>query len=91
MFAAPQRITISRSPLSLHGFTSLVESDTLVNGPAWQASVGDMVPPAALPAAIALQQLGFNIARSAREGKITATNKSFEDDWISAITVRDAS
>jgi MFS family permease len=34
------------------------------NAPAWQASVGDMVPRAQLPAAVALNSMGFNIARS---------------------------
>ena len=34
------------------------------NAPAWQASVGDMVPRAELPAAVALNSMGFNIARS---------------------------
>ena len=34
------------------------------NSPAWQASVGDMVPRAELPGAVALNSMGFNIARS---------------------------
>ncbi|RUX64371.1 MFS transporter, partial [Mesorhizobium sp. M2A.F.Ca.ET.040.01.1.1] len=32
--------------------------------PSWQASVGDMVPRAKVPAAVALNSLGFNITRS---------------------------
>jgi MFS family permease len=32
--------------------------------PAWQASVGEQVPPAVLPQAIALNSISFNIARS---------------------------
>jgi len=34
------------------------------NAPAWHASVGDMVPRAEMPAAVALNSMGFNIARS---------------------------
>jgi MFS family permease len=34
------------------------------NAPAWQASVGDMVPRAQLAHAVALNSMGFNIARS---------------------------
>jgi len=34
------------------------------NSPAWQASVGDMVPRAEVPGAVALNSMGFNIARS---------------------------
>jgi predicted MFS family arabinose efflux permease len=33
-------------------------------GPAWQASVGEQVPPEALPAAVALNSISYNIARS---------------------------
>jgi MFS family permease len=35
-----------------------------INAPAWQASVGDMVPRTELPAAVALNSMGFNMARS---------------------------
>ncbi|MEG3148676.1 MFS transporter [Sphingomonas sp. ZT3P38] len=53
------------SPWLLLGFTFLIGCGTAINGPAWQASVGDMVPRPALPGAISLNALGFNIARSA--------------------------
>ena len=53
------------SPWLLLGFTFLIGCGTAINGPAWQASVGDMVPRPALPGAISLNSLGFNIARSA--------------------------
>ncbi len=33
-------------------------------GPAWQASVGEQVPPEALPSAVALNSISYNIARS---------------------------
>ncbi|NJC35259.1 MFS family permease [Sphingomonas jejuensis] len=53
------------SPLLLLAFTFLIGCGTAFNGPAWQASVGDMVPRASLPSAVALNSMGFNIARSA--------------------------
>jgi MFS family permease len=52
------------TPVLLLGFTFLIGCGTAFNGPAWQASVGDMVPRATLPGAIALNSMGFNIARS---------------------------
>lgn len=52
------------TPWLLLAFTFLIGCGTALNGPAWQASVGDMVPRPALPGAIALNSVGFNIARS---------------------------
>ncbi len=52
------------TPVLLLGFTFHIGCGTAFNGPAWQASVGDMVPRATLPGAIALNSMGFNIARS---------------------------
>lgn len=52
------------SPWALLGFTFLIGCGTALNGPAWQASVGEMVPRTALPNAVALNSMGFNIARS---------------------------
>ncbi len=52
------------TPWLLLAFTFLIGCGTAFNGPAWQASVGDMVPRPALPGAIALNSVGFNIARS---------------------------
>ena len=52
------------TPWLLLGFTFLIGCGTALNGPAWQASVGDMVPRADLPAAVALNAMGFNMARS---------------------------
>jgi MFS family permease len=52
------------SPWTLLVSTFLVGCGTALNNPAWQASVGDMVPRAILPRAVALNSLGFNIARS---------------------------
>lgn len=52
------------TPWLLLAFTFLIGCGTAIKNPAWQASVGDMVPRPALPAAVAMNSLGFNIARS---------------------------
>lgn len=52
------------SPWLLLSFTFLIGCGTAINGPAWQASVGDMVPRSVLPSAVAFNSMGFNIARS---------------------------
>ncbi|RUX21452.1 MFS transporter [Mesorhizobium sp. M2A.F.Ca.ET.042.01.1.1] len=52
------------TPWTLLAFTFLIDSGTALNSPSWQASVGDMVPRAKVPAAVALNSLGFNITRS---------------------------
>jgi MFS family permease len=52
------------SPWLLLGFTFLIGTGMALNGPAWQASVGDMVPRPALRSAVALNSMGFNVARS---------------------------
>jgi predicted MFS family arabinose efflux permease len=52
------------TPWLLLLFTFLIGCGTAMNGPAWQASVGDMVPRDDLPAAVALNSLAFNVARS---------------------------
>lgn len=52
------------TPASLLAFTFLVGCGTAFNGPAWQSLVGEMVPRIEIPAAVALNSVGFNIARS---------------------------
>ncbi|MEP6786431.1 MAG: MFS transporter [Sphingomonadales bacterium] len=52
------------TPWGLLAFTFLVGCGTALNGPAWQASVGDLVPKALLPGAVTFNSMGFNIARS---------------------------
>lgn len=52
------------TPWLLLLFTFLIGCGTAFNNPAWQASVGDMVPRVQLPGAVALNSMGFNIARS---------------------------
>lgn len=52
------------TPWTLLGFTFLIGCGTALNNPSWQASVGDMVPRPDLPAAVALNSVGFNLTRS---------------------------
>jgi MFS family permease len=52
------------TPWLLLSFTFLIGCGAALNGPAWQSSVGEMVPRADLPAAISLNSMGFNLARS---------------------------
>lgn len=52
------------TPWLLLAFTFLIGSGTALHNPSWQASVGDMVPRADLPAAVALNSMGFNLTRS---------------------------
>lgn len=64
------------SPWLLLLFTFLIGCGTALNNPSWQASVGDMVPRDVLPAAVALNSMGFNMTRSvgpAIGGVIVAT------------------
>ncbi|HYE43110.1 MAG TPA: MFS transporter [Caulobacteraceae bacterium] len=52
------------TPWTLLGFTFLIGCGVAFNGPAWQASVGDMVPREDIPEAVTLNSMGFNLARS---------------------------
>jgi len=52
------------SPWLLLTFTFLIGCGTALNNPAWQSSVGDMVPRRDVPAAVTLNSVAFNIARS---------------------------
>lgn len=53
------------SPWGLLTFTFLIGCGTAMNAPAWQATVGDIVPRGTIPGAIAMNSMGFNIARTA--------------------------
>ncbi len=53
------------SPFVLLSFTFALGVGAALWGPSWQASVGDLVPRAEVPAAVALNSLGFNLARAA--------------------------
>ncbi len=52
------------TPWLLLTFTFLIGCGAALNNPSWQASVGDMVPRTDLPAAVALNSMGFNLTRS---------------------------
>jgi predicted MFS family arabinose efflux permease len=52
------------TPWTLLLLTFLIGCGHAFNGPAWQSSVGRMVPREDLPSAVALNSMGFNIARS---------------------------
>jgi MFS family permease len=52
------------TPWLLLAFTFLIDCGTALNSPSWQASVGDMVPRNRVPAAVALNSMGFNMTRS---------------------------
>ena len=52
------------SPVLLLIFCFIIGSGMALFGPAWQASVGEQVPAHALPSAIALNGISYNIARS---------------------------
>jgi MFS family permease len=53
------------SPILLLSFTFALGVGAALWGPSWQASVGDLVPRSEVPAAVALNSLGFNLARAA--------------------------
>lgn len=52
------------TPAILLGLCFLVGAANALFGPAWQASVSEQVPSTKLPAAVALNAVSFNIARS---------------------------
>lgn len=56
------------TPWLLLMFTFLIGCGAALNAPAWQASVGAMVPRDDIPAAVAINSLGFNLARSLGPG-----------------------
>jgi MFS family permease len=52
------------TPFILLGFSFIIGTGMALFQPAWQASVNEQVPPEALPQAVALNGISFNIARS---------------------------
>jgi MFS family permease len=52
------------TPWSLLGFTFLLGLGAAANGPAWQATVPELVPRPELASAITLNSIGFNLARA---------------------------
>src|SRR5215471_1786176 len=57
-------LTRTVTPEILLVFTFLLGVGAVMNDPAWQSLTPDLVPPAKLPAAVALNSAGFNIARA---------------------------
>ncbi len=51
------------TPWILLTFTFLIGCGTALGNPAWQASVGDMVPREDVPGAVSLNSMGFNLTR----------------------------
>lgn len=52
------------TPQMLLGFTFLIGVGQAIYNPPWQATMGDLVPRADLPAAVTLNSVGFNMMRS---------------------------
>ena len=52
------------TPWILLGFTFTIGCGLAINAPSWQANVGDIVPRGTIASAVAMNSLGFNIARS---------------------------
>ena len=52
------------TPWILLSLTFFLGCGTALYGPAWQSSVGEQVPRAALPSAVSLNSLAYNIART---------------------------
>jgi MFS family permease len=57
-------LTRTVNPQILLVFTFLLGVGAVMNDPAWQSLTPDLVPPAKLAAAVALNSAGFNIARA---------------------------
>lgn len=53
------------TPWLLLAFTFLIGCGMALNAPSWQATVGDIVPRGTISSAVAMNSMGFNIARSA--------------------------
>lgn len=68
------------TPWILLGFTFLIGTGKALNNPAWQTLVSEFMPKDQMPQAIALNSIGFNLARSfgpAIGGVIVATVGAF--------------
>src|SRR6056297_2878020 len=52
------------TPWLLLSFTFLIGCGTALNNPSWQATVGDLVSKAEIPAAVSVNSMGFNMMRS---------------------------
>ena len=76
------------TPNALLLFCFIVGTGMALMGPAWQASVSEQVPPETLPAAVALNGISYNIARSfgpAIGGIIVATSGAVAAFAVNAV------
>ena len=76
------------TPNTLLLFCFIVGTGMALMGPAWQASVSEQVPPETLPAAVALNGISYNIARSfgpAIGGIIVATSGAVAAFAVNAV------
>src|SRR3954463_16479665 len=76
------------TPNTLLAFCFVVGTGMALMGPAWQSSVSEQVPPENLPAAVALNGISFNIARSfgpAIGGIIVATSGAVAAFAVNAV------
>jgi MFS family permease len=69
------------TPWLLLAFTFLLGLGAAANGPAWQATVPEMVPRPELAAAITLNSIGFNLARAAGPALAGLIVAAFGPGW----------
>ena len=77
------------TPWSLLTMTFLIGCGTALYGPAWQASVGEQVPREHIPAAVSLNTMSYNLARTAGPaigGVIVATAGAPASFVVNALT-----
>lgn len=77
------------TPWMLLTFTFLLGCGVALYGPAWQSSVGEQVPRELVPSAVAINSLGFNIARTvgpAIGGVIVASLGSYAAFIVNAVS-----
>ena len=76
------------TPWALLGFTFAIGAGKAMNNPSWQTMVSELVPRKELPTAVALNGLGFNMARSvgpAIGGILVATVGAFSAFVVNAV------
>lgn len=77
------------TPWGLLAFTFVIGSCKAMNNPGWLTMVSELMPRAELPGAIAMNSVGFNIARSvgpAIGGAIVATIGAFAAFLVNAVS-----
>ena len=77
------------TPWSLLTLTFLIGCGVALYGPAWQSSVGEQVPREHIPAAVALNTMSYNLARTAGPalgGVIVAAAGAFAAFVVNALT-----